>query len=344
MVWTKKLLEPRVLLPLLISAAALTAAFSISDISEVWGYVTNLTFPIVATVFVFAGIYLVVKWAQFHYLLKMSEVRATWRETALAFIIGEMAVPIPAGVYIENYVLARMGRAGTRSTAATTATLVTELMVCLAALFVLGVPGWWWLRPAIFFMVSLPLLAIAAFVLFKPLQGIANRMLDIRPLKTVHQGLMEPLSGLVELTTWEVAAHAIPMAALYLGAIVAGFTLVGHGIGMSRLTYTDAATIYLFSLTATLSLPISAHLGIMELSGVGTALALGYSYNEGLAMMLGARLVWTGSKWLIGAAAAFLLRGEITAGGRRVKEQERQRYEEERSGQAAWNASTRMSR
>ena len=320
MVWTKKSFEPRVLLPLLISAAALTAAFSISDISEVWGYVTNLTFPIVATVFVFAGVYLVVKWTQFHYLLEKSEVRATWKETALAFVVGEMAVPIPAGVYIENYVLARMGRAGTRSTAATTVTLITELVVCFAVLFILGVPGWWWLRPAIVFMVTIPLLSIAAFVLFKPLRGLANRKLNIGPLKRAHQRLMEPLSGLVELTTWEVAAHAIPMAALYLGTIVAGFTLVGHGIGVSRLTYTDAAAIYLFSLTATLSLPISAHLGIMELGGVGAAVALGYSYNEGLAMMLGARLVWTGSKWLMGAATAFLLRGEIAAGTRRVTE------------------------
>ena len=156
---------------------------------------SKLTFPTTVIVIGLTVVYLAVKLTQFHYFLEKSEVRATRRETALAFIVGEMALPIPAGAYMENYMLARMGRSETRSAAATTAILISESLVCFAAPLILGVSRWWWLRPAIGSIIGASLLPIAAFVLFKPLHDLSHRVLETGPLKKMRQGLLDALAG-----------------------------------------------------------------------------------------------------------------------------------------------------
>ena len=334
MSWVNRLLQPKVLLPVLLSAAALATAFSISNIGEVWNYVSRLSIPVMGIVFGLALFYLVVKWLLFHYLLRKSRVRATMRQSGVAYIVGEMAVPVPAGVYLENYVLGSIGSSATRSAGTTTAMLIAELLVCLAALVIVGVPGWWWLRPAVGILLSISTLLVAAFVLIEPLRDFGERVLDTGPIRVMHKGILEALEGIEDLANLEAVAFGVPAVVLYMLALVAAYQFVGHAVGVERLTFAQALSIYFFSLAVTEMLPISVNLGIVELSGIGAAQAWGYSYSEGLAMMLGTRLVWTGAIWLIGAFTLLLLRDEFSRWNRGEQRQREDRdVEARRSGE-----------
>ena len=95
----------------------------------------------------------------------------------------------------------------------------------------------------------------------------------------------------------------------YLGALAGAFTLVGRGTGVEHFSYLQAVTVYSFSLTVTLLMAcVLTQLGVIEVAGLGAAVSFGYGPSEALAMMLGFRIVWMGSVWLICGPTALLLR------------------------------------
>lgn len=308
--------RPRVLIPVVLAVALLAFALSISDLGRVWAGISRIPLHTLAAALLLAFVYLALKGIQFRFLLNRLGIAVPWRTLVLAFVIGEMTLTVPSGIYLQNYVLRRTGMAGfARSSAATTMTLVIEAALVLLALLVLPVPGWNWIRPLAFAAVTV-LIGGGLFA--------GARAGDDHVMTWLQQGrfarLGRALAGFVEsMRQLSNPAAMLPaglLATLYMFALTAVFVLAAHGAGIARLDFPEAISIYAFSLAVTLMLGgVLSQLGVVEVAGMGAAHAWGYGISDGLSMLLGFRLVWMGSIWLLCAPSAWVLRGELRRSG-----------------------------
>jgi uncharacterized membrane protein YbhN (UPF0104 family) len=308
--WWQVLLQPRIFLPLLLSAALLAFAFSISNLDKVFGRIDDISFATIAAAFLLALIYLSMKCLEFNLLLRRLGIRLHWRRLVFAFAVAEMTITIPAGVYVQNYILQRMRSAGfARSAAATTGMLLIELCIILLVLALLGIPHWEWARPVAITVLAGLVLLLGLVISTDLLAARLLPRVKHSALRVVVRGLAEVTEGLEQLATLRTAVPAVLLAVAYLAALAAAFTLVGRGTGVADFTYLQAATVYAFSLTVTLLMAgILTQLGVIEVAGLGAAATFGYGPSEALAMMLGFRIVWMGSIWLICGPTALMLR------------------------------------
>lgn len=305
------LLQPKVFLPVLLTVALLAFALGITDLPRVLGRIQRLSAGAIAACGGLAVGYLVLKGLLFALLLHALELPLHGRALLLAYAIGEMSVTIPSGIYVQNYVLRRArGTDFALSAAATTAMLALEGAVVLAVLLLLGIPGWHWLRPAIvgFFLLSAAVLVVLARS--GRLQRRMSASLQQGRLKKLGRGLIRMVQGLRWLVRWRVLLPATLLTLGYLLALAAAFWLAGRGVGLAAFGFREATTIYFFSLAVILLLgAVLSQLGVVEAVGLTAALAWGYDLNEGLAALLGFRLVWMASIWLVcGVVAGALLR------------------------------------
>lgn len=306
----KTLLQPRVVLPLLLASALFMVAISLGDLGQVVNRVKAVPIANMAGVAVFAACYLLLKGLQLHLLLRDLGAHPGWRRFGLAFAVGELALTLPLGVFAQNWVLAgaRRRRFG-HTSAATVFMLVMEVVVALAWLAASGIPGWPPLRPVA--LAVLAGMAVTAWVLLR--FNLLGRLARCAGHHRVHRVLTEIaglLDGLKQLGTWRVFGINLLVTVAYLGVLAAAFWIMGHGMGLQALGYREAATIYAFTLAAVLIVGgLSGQIGTVEVVGMSAAHAWGFDYTEGLALMLGFRLAWTGAMWLLnGVLVAWLWR------------------------------------
>ncbi|HEX5314087.1 MAG TPA: lysylphosphatidylglycerol synthase domain-containing protein [Gammaproteobacteria bacterium] len=295
------LVRPKVLLPILLAAALIFLALSLGDLSQVVGRIQAIPVTIMAIALGFAALYLALKALQLHLLLDNLGAHPDWGRFALAFAVGELAVTLPLGIFAENWVLAEEKKIKFgRSSAATVTMLLAEIAIVLLLLTVVGIPGWRILQP----LAALVLFLIAAFLFgvlhFEPQ---ANRLAHKIKQPKLHEAALAGIGlirGLKSLTNWHVLAVNLVIPVFYLGALACAFLAVGHGVGLHSLDYLKAATIYAFSLAAVLLCGgLVGQIGSVEIVGMIAAQAWGIGYTDGLALMLGFRVVWTGALWLL---------------------------------------------
>lgn len=308
-----KLLRLRILIPILLTAALLIFAFSITDLPRVMRSIRAIPLSTLLTSLGFAAVYLLLKGLEFGLLLRALGLSITWRALILAYAVGELCVTIPSGIYAQNYVLNRIDAASfSRSAAATTAMLVVEGSVILVSLIFLTIPGWAWLRYLI-----LAVFAAAAMLLLtlRKIDWMRVLRVPLGPRHWMHVltlGLLKMISELRRLWTPRLLGLAILLTLGYLVALVGAFLAVAHGVGASGLTFIQAASLYFFSLSVMMTVgSVLTQVGIIEVAGLGAAQAWGYSLNEGLAMLLGFRIVWTAAVWLLNGALLLWLHGEF---------------------------------
>lgn len=307
-----RLLRPRVLLPVILAGALLGFAFSISNVGRVWAGIARIPFHTMVASLLLALAYLGLKGAQFRFLLGSLGIEVPWRALVLAFVIGEMTLTVPSGIYIQNYVLKRIEQAGfARSSAATTVTLMIEAALVLFMLLLIPIPGWSWVRPLV--LVGLAGGAGVAVLLGVGRPGLAlRRRLKRSRFGKMGRGLVGFVDAMKRLSTPRVLVPAALLAAVYMAALIGVFLLAAHGTGVTRLHLFEAISIYAFSLAVTLMLGgVLSQLGVIEVAGIGAAHAWGYSVSESLGMLLGFRLLWMASIWLICAPVAWALRREF---------------------------------
>ena len=308
--------EPRIVVPVLLAGGLLAAAVSLSNVSEVLQRMGRIPLLSVLWTLVLAAFYLAIKGLQFRGFLAELEIFAGWRSLLIAYAVGELTLTLPLGIYAQNYVLQRVqGGDMYRTAAATTLMLAFEAGLLFLLLAVVGVRGWPWLRP----LALVSLLGLVAFVLVVARWGRLRQWAD---QVTRRLGLSVPapvkfLHGLSTLTDSGVLRRRGYLTVLYATALIGAFYTVAHGVGVGRLDISQAAAIYAFSLSVALVCGgVTSQVGVLEIAGMGAAQASGYSYSEGLAMLLGFRLVWTACIWLLGLPVVFWLRKELDGSGR----------------------------
>jgi len=309
------LAQPKIVVPVLLTAALLAAAIGLSDVPRAFGRIRNIPLLSLLGAFLLAAAYWVLKGLQFYGFLRELRIDINWRHLLLAYAVGELTLTLPLGVYAQNYVLQRLQGTGFyRSAAVTTIMLIIESGVFFLALAVISVRGWPWLQPL---ALACLLASMAVFVVLAHsdrVWGFVARQMD--RFQILGQAPVEFLRGLRSLAFMRVIARRGYLTLLYAGALVWAFLVVSHGVGVAGLTVAQAVTIYAFSLSIALICGgVLSQVGIVEMAGMGVAQAWGYSFTEGLAMLLGFRLVWTASIWLLSLPVIFWLRREFAASG-----------------------------
>ncbi len=302
-------LRPKILLPLLLAAALFTVAFKLGDLGQVLARVQAIPVWTMALALGGAIVYLVFKYLQFRHLLSNVNLHPGWRRLVLAFCVGELSVTLPFGVFAQNWVLTVESKEDFgRSSAATVVMLLTETLVVLLFLAIVGIPGWPELRPlAIVFVIGL--LALVLGVLrFGHLARHLGHHVKQPTLRRMVLEFIELLRGLRRLSSPHLLLLNVLIAGVYLGALAFSFMVVGHGVGVHHLSFLTAATIYAFSLAVLLLCGgVLSQIGTMEVLGMSASQAWGMNLTQGLALMLGFRIVWTGAMWLVNLPAVFIL-------------------------------------
>jgi hypothetical protein len=297
----RAILKPKVVLPVLLAAALLVFAFKLGDLGKVVGRLKALPLHVPGLSIGCAAIYLGCKAVQLHLMLKRIGVAIPARPFWLAFAVGEMTLTLPLGLFSQNWVLSASRRVHVgRSSAATVMMLLVEIAVVFLFLAIMGVPGWESVRWAAVGLLVVFIAIVASAVLFEDkARKLANGVRH-QWLKPAAKGGVELLGGLRKLCTPSTVGISLVMAAIYLGALTVAFWQVGRGMHVQHLAYLDAATIYMFSLAVILiGAGLVSQIGTVDILGMVVAQAWGIGYTDGLAMMLGFRIVWTGSIWLL---------------------------------------------
>ncbi len=318
----KYILNPRIIIPTLLSAALLAFLLTFANSGEVGDEIKRAVADAWLPSFFLAVLYLVAKLIQWRIYLGRLGVKPNWQELLVPYSGGEMGNSLPMGVYLENYLLkGSAGSAVGRSAAATTWMLITEIIICLLALIVFDVPGWPWVRPLAGFLM-LGMLAVG-FLLFRT--RFVNARLDHwqprrRWLRPLRDGIKDFVEGSHRLFSWHTFVYGLPLTAIYLGAqatilYVAGKVLIAP---TQSWTWTDAAVAFAFSLVIVLLVPVLPHLGSVEVSGLGVLLMYGVSKNLAVGSFLAVRLLSTGTIILVCGVVMIALHRELGETFRRL--------------------------
>lgn len=294
-------LRPAFILPVLLAAALLAVAFRLGDLGNVLGRIQALSLSTMAFALLMGLCYLAPKFWQLHHLLAGLDLHPGWKRLVLAFSVGELALTLPFGIFAQNWVLSnhRHEHFG-RSSAATVVMLLVEALALLVFLAAAGIPGWPELSPiAAAFAAGLVVLVVAVLRFEQLARHLVHRVKRPLPHRVLVE-ILELLLGLKRLSNPRALVINVAVAGLYLAALTLAFTAVGRDVGLSHLSYLGASSIYAFSLAVVLICGgLVSQIGTLEILGMGAAQAWGFSFTEGLALMLGFRVVWTGVMWLI---------------------------------------------
>lgn len=308
----KILLQPRVLIPTLLAIALLAFIFSLSNFFKVFDLILRVHLSSIVLIAMLVIAYLGLKGAELYLMLERLNIHPGFKALMLSFIVGELNITLPFGIFAENYVMQRLQVAGfARSAAATTGILAVEAFVVLIILLAIGVPHWAWVRPLIAAIVCSGIALILLLFLNKRL---LNAIISWKPrgrMQKVVRAADQLIRGLAQLVDVRLLAISCLLTCGYLLAFAAAFMVIAKDMNISGITFVPAMSIYFFSLAVVLLAGgIAPHIGTMEVTGISAAEAWGLSATQGLAVMLGLRIVWTALTWVIGTLAIWLLRDE----------------------------------
>ena len=321
----KKLLQPNVLIPVILSVALLVALLAVADVKKVVALMEGFQKIYLLWFLLLMVAYEVVRGAQWHFLLKSLDIDVPLRTQIFAFAAGEVTKSMPIGNYFQNYLLQQSkGSDFGRTAAATTLIIVLEVAVSLLGVVIVGLGSLTtWLRPII-------IIGTAAFVLgawaYHRLHQHAGTPRWIREHKTMRkamEGIKELRAGTTDLLHPRVLLIAALLSGVYLSTAGAGLYLIVRGLGITGATLPETLAVSFFSLAISLIMPIPVDVGVLEFSGVGAFLAIGLQGGKTAAVgaMLINRVLTIGASVAIALVVMLIFRGEFRAALRGRSEQ-----------------------
>ncbi|HEX6797075.1 MAG TPA: lysylphosphatidylglycerol synthase transmembrane domain-containing protein [Ktedonobacterales bacterium] len=307
------LLRPAVLIPLMLSAGLLVVLFTVADVRKVAAIVEDFDPRFLLVFALLMAAYFAIRAAQWHFLLRRLGIRAPLRSQVFAYALGELTKSLPIGNYFQNYLLSQsQGTAFSVSSVATTLILVTEVVVSLAGVVVLGLGPWTgWLRPLILLGgVGVIALAVLLYALRNVVRlpgalarrkGIAALLAELRRSREGLRALLRPGVLLVDVL----------LSAAYLTVAGIGLYCIVRGAGLGELSVAQALAVYFFSLAIGLLVPIPVDIGLIELSGAGALTALAVGRSAALSVMLLNRVLSIAVTSALGIGVALLLHREV---------------------------------
>jgi len=260
--------------------------------------------------------YLAARALVWYELLHQLGVRVAWRPMAVAFAGGEITKSFPAGVYVQNYLLSRLGHLGQssaiRSTMATTAMLGLETLVALPALLIVGIPGTPWLRETLVGIVVIwVIILMAAWVLVHYRQEHMGPGVP-RWRRRLVEIAAEFLDSGGKLISFKTLRNVVP-AATYMLIYALELYIIVRAVGVHRVSFVDVLGIYAAVVLAVILVPIPTEIGITEFAGLGALLNYGVPRATSALIMLSLRLLGSGMTIVVAGLLLILLRRELGA-------------------------------
>lgn len=315
----RKLLRPRVVIPAVLGAGMVVALFTLADARKVLDVILGFRHSYLLYFFGLMVIYEIVRCAQWHYLLRSLGIRAPLRSQIFAFAVGEITKSLPIGNYFQNYMLRQsQGTEFGLSSAATSLILLTEVVVSLAGVEILGLTDWnGWLRVTI--LVGVAIALVVGFIvaqLFR--QGSASnrwRIWAVRhpSMRRVVEELDHFRQGIGTIARPRVLSIQTLLSAMYLSAAAVGLYVLAKGAGADDISLGEAMAVYFFSLAIGLIVPIPVDIGLIEFSGIGAFLAIGVGRDIAIGIMLLNRILSLIAATLIAIIVMLCLPGELRA-------------------------------
>jgi uncharacterized membrane protein YbhN (UPF0104 family) len=311
----RTILRPRVVLPVIFGVAVLLGLLAIGNAGAVLRDILTFS-PGSLTLYLLLLLgYEAVRTLQWLVWLRAVGVRAPLGVRVFAFLAGEGGQFLPAGNYLRTYLLRQAGGTAYASTIpATTVTMWIEDAVALAAVIVLGIPGWHWLRTAA--LIALAALAVLAALGYVLLLRVAHRPAWLARYPRL-QPLLDEGTRLREATLLlarpGLLAVQAALSALYLALAAVGLYVILHGLGADQITLAEALGVYAVSLAVGLLAPLPFDLGLIELSGVGALLACGVPASTAVSAMLLQRVLSGAVALLVAGSTATVFARERRA-------------------------------
>lgn len=314
--WARQRVDAKAMLATVVTIGLLgyVSALAVSPQGggQIWGIIER-TWWIVALL---SPPYIWARLVLWHELLEQLHILVPWRPTLAALAGGEIAKTVPGGIYVQNYILARLGSLGelaiVRSSLATTATLGLESVIALPVALVVGIRDTPWLSWTILGIVALWLLLLIVLRIL-----VHHWRIHLAPgIPTwLRHGMLladEFLEAGVELVTWRTARALVPTA-MYMLIEAAELYLMALAVGVQTMSFTESLGIYAVIVLSIILVPIPTKLGPTELTGLTAFVAYGIPGPTAAIIMLGWRLLTTGLRMLVAMAILVILRGVFTA-------------------------------
>jgi uncharacterized membrane protein YbhN (UPF0104 family) len=319
----KKLFDPKVFVSALFSAALLAFILTFTNLRAVSHDIARAVPKALLPSVLLILVYLVAKGIQWNIYLVRLGYQPGLPELLAPYAGGEFSASLPLGVYVESYLFKGIaGAAFGRSAAATMWMLITEILMCLFALLVIGVPGWPWIRPLAGSLI-VGMLLMGWFFFKSPFirAGLARWQPGWPWLRQVLREAKQFLEGGDQLFSWQTFVYGLPLTSIYLGAQATILYIIGDSL-IPDFAWTDAAAAYAFALLIVLLVPVLPHLGSLEISGLEVMLQMGISKDLAVGSFLSMRILATGTTMLICGLVLILLRRQVGEALRRLSEGE----------------------
>jgi glycosyltransferase 2 family protein len=310
-----RLTRPAVLIPLVLGAATLVLLFTLSDAHKILADVLAFQRRYLLYFLLLMGVYFALRAVQWHYLLRALDIRAPLRTQLFAFSLGEITKSLPIGNYFQNYLLLEShGTDFGLSSVATTLILVTEVVVSLAAVLLLGLGGWsGWVRRAIVLGIAVVVLVAALLYACRNVARLPDRLWRHAVMRRVLIELHHYRTGARALRRPRVLVVESLLSAAYLSTAALGLYAIIRGFGIGGISLWQAVAVYFFSLAVGLIVPIPVDFGLIEVSGAGGLVAFGADGSAAVAVMLVNRVLSAMCSTAIGLLVAFVLHREALA-------------------------------
>ncbi len=313
----KTLLQPKVLIPLILSVALLVALLAFVDLKKVVALIEGFQKIYLLWFLLLMVAYEVVRSAQWYFLLHALDIRVPLRTQIFAFAGGEVTKSMPIGNYFQNYLLQQSkGSDFGRTSAATTVIIILEVVVSLTGVVILGLGSWTpWLRPVIILGTAAFLLAAWAYHRFHQHARTPRWIREHKAMRKAMDEFKELRTGAADLFHPRVLLIAVILSAAYLLIAGAGLYIVVWGLGIGGASLTETLAVYFFSLAFSLIFPIPVDVGVLEVSGVGAFLAIGIQggKNAAVGAMLINRVLSIIASLAIAALVMLIFHGEFRA-------------------------------
>lgn len=252
-------------------------------------------------------VYHALRAAQWLVLLDRLELKAGLRARLFSYIGGAVSMYLPGGAYFQNYLLYETRDADPAETsAATTVMTLTEPLMAMLIIFIIGIGNWTFIRWLL--GIGVPVIAGGLIGIFWWLRrhGLPD-WLERR--KLVRRG-RDQIDQFLE----SVARFRDP-ATLGLQAMLAGLYLLVGGFGLWLVelmlhlhspSLSGCVAAYCFALAAAMFVPLFTNLGSLEVGGVAALIAAGASRQGAVAMMIFDRTLMIAAVFLFLLVAAVL--------------------------------------
>jgi uncharacterized membrane protein YbhN (UPF0104 family) len=308
------LLRPRVLIPAIIIGGLVVALFGFADLHQVARLIVGFQRSYLLFFFLLMLAYTTIRGAQWLVLMHALAVPATLRAQIFAFLGGEVTKYMPIGNYFQGYLLQEASGADfARTSAASTLIVLIEVAISLAALVIIGINGWDWLRPVI-------VIGLAVFSFIAWSVARLHDSLRLPPWFAEHawyraarKEFDQFCEGAADLLDPAVLAKVVPLGAAYTLCAGGALYVVVLGLGVQHLSFWQALAAYYFSLAFTLIVPVPIDLGAFEASGIGALITMGVDRNAAVSIVLINRALGIGYSIVVALAAFIVLRDELRA-------------------------------